>query len=648
MYRTDFEIAALVITLLCFVFSITAKRGQYRLHKGLRAILLNQYVIFLVMLLGTMLSAITSVAGVYIGNAVTQETAGLLYLCYAGYYFFHNLLPACFALYIILVNRLNVHRGKLCAFLYFAPLLLTEVMVLLNRYSKLIFYIDSDLTYQRGPLLIIIYVLGCMYLLLGMYLFFRYKNAIPRSESRAIGSLLVLTIGGVLIQGFFPRLSVELFAESLALAGIMVMIEERGGQIDSATGALNRMALVEDSRRLIESRRSARVVLLKLTNVDLFARLLDGRDMDAMLIQVADWLASVSPRRSLYSYRSRDFAILCPDATDQQAAELAQTILDRFGYDWMVGEASLSLEVAICVVRIPEDVSSIDDFMELLTSGYQKTVAGSQLVTFGELLASRRNRRIEQALRDAVEDHSMRVWYQPIWSVEERRTVAAEALLRIDSDELRGLSPEVYIPVAEQCGIIRDIGLFVFEDVCRFLHEGHADRLGISYIEINLSVNQFMYDDLSARFEEIRTRYGIASDKLNLEITESASINEAPAVEKTMNRLRTKGYTFSLDDFGTGYSNLTQLISSSYKNIKIDKSLLWDADSNETTAQLLDSMIRLIRSMGCNVVQEGVETPEQLRRTENSGGNLIQGYYFSRPLPEKDFVAYLEREKRKS
>ena len=114
-----------------------------------------------------------------------------------------------------------------------------------------------------------------------------------------------------------------------------------------------------------------------------------------------------------------------------------------------------------------------------------------------------------------------------------------------------------------------------------------------------------------------------------------------------MGTLRTMGYTFSLDDFGTGYSNLVQLIRSSYKNVKMDKSLLWDAERNENTARLLDSLIHVIRSLGYNVIQEGVETPAQLDRTVASGGNLIQGYYFSRPLPERDFTAYLEAERQR-
>jgi EAL domain-containing protein (putative c-di-GMP-specific phosphodiesterase class I) len=258
----------------------------------------------------------------------------------------------------------------------------------------------------------------------------------------------------------------------------------------------------------------------------------------------------------------------------------------------------------------------------------------------------RRARAMETALRRAVAEGSLRVWYQPIWSAEEKRSVAAEALLRIDAEDFRGVSPEVYIPIAEQCGLIREIGSFVFEDVCRFLSQHAAETEALRYIELNLSVYQFLYDDVAARFEEIRARWGIPAARLNLEITESASDRTAPGMKETVERLRALGYTFSLDDFGTGYANLSRLIQREYMNVKIDKSLLWDADRSGDTRLLLDNVTRLLRALGYSIVQEGVETPAQLERATASGCNLIQGYYFSRPLPEDDFLRYLEAERR--
>ena len=640
----NFEIPAFILSLLCLIYSLTAKRRQYHLQRGLKTNLLNQHFMFLVLLVCNILSAVSSVGGVHLQRFASQEVVVWQYFLHACYFLFHTTLSVSFALYIMNVNGASMGRSPRFYFLFALPYLCSELLVLTNSFTGFAFYMDEQFIYHRGPLMPFLYANGAVYLVLGFAFFFRYKQAVSRADSLAIGAVIVLTSLGVALQGIKPAWQVELFSESLTFLGLMIMLEERSGHIDPVTGVLNRIAFADSNRRMMETGQRYRIILVKLADLELISKLFYGREMDFLLIQISAWLTSLSSERDLFTFRYGEFAILCPDTSDREAGAVADAVLNRFGEDWKAGSMPLRLETAVCIVRVPEDVSSLDDLQELLAAGYQKAGPGSRLVPFAELSAHRRNRRIEQALRDAVDGHRLQMWYQPIWSVEKRRTVAAEALLRIDSEELRGLSPEEYIPIAEQCGLIREIGLFAFEDVCRFLRDRQADAPELAYIELNLSVHQFMYDDLVKRFEEIRVQYGVPREALNLEITETASTVETPAVGQAMEALRVMGYTFSLDDFGTGYSNLVQLISSSYKNVKMDKSLLWGAERSETTARLLDSLIHVIRSLGYNVIQEGVETPAQLERTAASGGNLIQGYYFSRPLPENDFLAYLAKE----
>ena len=610
--------------------------------------MLNRHFVFITLLISVILSAATSVFSVYLQSIATAELVFWQYFFHEIYYIFHDALSTAFALYIMNVTSASAGRGRRFFLIFLIPFFVSEILVFINIFSHIVFYMDDEFVYHRGPVLPVLYVIGLLYLILAFVYFFRYKKAISHADSRAIGILMLLSAAGVIIQALRSEIAVELFAESLTLLGMMIMLEERGGYTDAVTGALNREALISTTRRLIGTNQSFNIVLVKLTNMDLFTRLFDGREMDNLMMDVAAWLTSISSEETLYSYRSENFAIIYQRDPENRSTEAADTILERFGKEWKSGEATLKLDVAVSIVRIPIDISTTEDLIEMLTLGDYKKGSGSRLVPYDEILASRHDREIEQALRDAVDNKKLRVWYQPIWSVEKQRTIAAEALLRIDSEMLRQISPEVYIPIAEQTGIIRDIGLFVFEDVCRLLQSGHLQKLGLSYIELNLSVYQFMYDDLVELFENIRKKYSIPVESLNLEITESASTSDAPIVEQTMKALRDLGYTFSLDDFGTGYSNLKELISSTYTNVKIDKSLLWKADHNDNISSLLEGLIRLIRSLDYNVVQEGVETVSQLERTAASGGNLIQGYYFSRPLPENDFVSYLENEAKKA
>ena len=147
------------------------------------------------------------------------------------------------------------------------------------------------------------------------------------------------------------------------------------------------------------------------------------------------------------------------------------------------------------------------------------------------------------------------------------------------------------------------------------------------------------------KYDAIRAKYKVNTDAINLEITESVSFNEVPSVKELINSFREKGYHFSLDDFGTGYSNLVGLFSCDYRNIKIDKSLLWEAEANHKTDKLLQRLTELINNLGYNVIQEGVETKEQLDKVLGYGCDMIQGFYFSKPMPGKDFINFVKREK---
>ena len=449
---------------------------------------------------------------------------------------------------------------------------------------------------------------------------------------------------GIVIQAVRPDLLVELFAESLAFLMLMILLEERSGHIDLVTGTLNRVAFADANRRLMQTNQHYSVILVRITNMDMYSKLFSGREMEKLLMQLASWLTELGGGQNVFSCGQEEFAVLVMDS-GPAAAALAQKILDRFEQDWKSGDITLRLEAAVAVVRVPNEAAHLDQLEDLLASSYHTSKTGSHLVSYDELSAFQRSRNMELALRSAIENGKLRVWYQPIWSTEKRRTVAAEGLLRIDDEEFRGISPEVYIPIAEKSGLIRDIGMFVFAECCRFLQEHPVETENLMYIELNLSIYQFVYDDLAKAFEQIRSAVGIPASRINIEITETASEQAVAGVAEGIEQLRRLGYTFSLDDFGSGYSNLNRLIAGDFVNVKIDKPLLWEADKNPNTRRLLENLTHIIRGLGYNVIQEGVETQAQLERVTASGGNLIQGYYFSRPLPEEEFLRYLQAER---
>ena len=645
VYKISFEISALILSLVCLVYSLTVKRRQYKVRGSLATKLQNQHFVFLLLLISNLLSAASSVGGVYLQAIASVKVVHWQYLLHAFYFVFHTTLSICFALYIMNVNGTSIGRSRGFYILFALPYICAELLVLTNGYTGLAFYMDEHFVYHRGPLMPVLYAIGAFYIILGFVFFARYNQAVSRVERNAIGVVIVMAALGIVVQALHPELLVELFAEALAFLMLMVLLEERSGHIDPLTGALNRLALADANRRLILTNQHYSLILVKLNNLELYSRLFDGREMEKLLRQISTWLIAISSEQDLFCYGRGEFAIVLMDPSPEATERKVGQILKRFEKEWKSTKMTLRLDATVAIVHIPEEAATLEQLDEMLTAVYQNTETGTRLLRYDELMSFQRRFNLELALRRAIEDKKLRVWYQPIWSTEHRRTVAAEALLRIDDEVFRSISPEVYIPIAEKSGLIRDIGMFVFSECCRFLQEHPAETKDLAYIELNLSIYQFVYDDLAKAFEQIRGGVGIPASRINIEITETASEQAVAGVAEGMEKLRRLGYTFSLDDFGSGYSNLNRLIAGDFVNVKIDKPLLWEADKNPNTRRLLESLTHIIRGLGYNVIQEGVETQAQLERVTASGGNMIQGYYFSRPLPEEEFLLYLRAER---
>ena len=641
MYTLNLDPAALVLSTLCLIYVLTTRRKQYARPKGLKAQLLSQHYIFMLLLLVSILSTAASIGSVYFMDGPGEKRLFLLYAFLEFYFLLHSTLTMLFVLYVMNVNGTALGRKKRFFVYFILPYALDVAVILSNPFTGWLFYLDGWMIYRRGVLMPALYCLAAVYVLTGLYFFVRYQKAIPRADSIAICSAVVLSLVGVFIQALRPDLLVELFAESLTVLGFMVMLEDRTGVTDQATQVFNRRAFLDASRRWLETEQSFSVLLVKLTDLDRISRLIDSRDVDSLLLSVARWLETLTDREDIFRFGQEAFALVFVGRRREEAEAAAKRTMDRFASPWKA-ESEVQLEATVSVIRVPEDVDTLAALRDLLLWGYRDTRPGSLLLGHDDLTVLKRKLAVEDALRRALDRRTLQIWFQPIWSADSGEIVSAEALSRLTDELLGPIPPDEFIPIAEKTGMIHELGTFAFGEVCRVLSAYRLREKGIQYLEVNLSLYQLLQKDILEKLERIRVSYGAEAEQINLEITESVTTEETGAVQAALQRLREAGYTFSLDDYGTGYSNLARLIESQYTNVKIDKSLLWGGEKSPSTALLLQNMIRIIRSLGMNVVQEGVETPEQLDRVVKAGCNLIQGYCFSRPLPEKEFIAFLE------
>ncbi|MBR5745668.1 MAG: EAL domain-containing protein, partial [Clostridia bacterium] len=250
--------------------------------------------------------------------------------------------------------------------------------------------------------------------------------------------------------------------------------------------------------------------------------------------------------------------------------------------------------------------------------------------------------RIEEILDRAIKQNCIRMYYQPIYDMKTGCFRSAEALARLFDPEYGMISPAIFIPAAETQGFIIPIGDTVLENVFRFISERDPVRLGLSYVEINLSVAQCMESVLPDKIRALQQKYNVDPGMINFEITETTFENINEIMVENVNKLIDMGYSFSLDDYGIGYSSIQRVNRIPFKLIKIDKSML-DEVSSDNGRKILEHTVHMMQSIGKQLVAEGAETRSVVDMLANTHCDHVQGFYFARPMPEDEFLSFLEK-----
>ena len=248
---------------------------------------------------------------------------------------------------------------------------------------------------------------------------------------------------------------------------------------------------------------------------------------------------------------------------------------------------------------------------------------------------------LDDIIQNAITKKKFQMYYQPIYNIQKKKFTSAEALIRLIDDDYGFVSPGLFIPAAEISGAIHQIGDFVFEDVCRFISRCDFEKLGMEYIEINLSVAQTVEFNLAEKIQAIMKQYNVPPEKINLEITETAADFNPEVFDRNIGQLSEAGLKFSLDDYGTGYSNIQRVVSLPLSIIKFDKSFV-DEYLEEKMNIVIRENVSMLKKIEKYILVEGIEKEEEFKFFQNLDVNYIQGFYFSKPLPESEFIRFIK------
>lgn len=315
----------------------------------------------------------------------------------------------------------------------------------------------------------------------------------------------------------------------------------------------------------------------------------------------------------------------------------------------LIDDSSIQPTYFVSAVECPTSADNAESLFSLISfcqSHYEAQNDHSVLIVDKEI-ADKRNYilSVERLIQRAVDEDGFYVVYQPIINTKTNRCESAEALVRLkDSKSFGFISPEVFIPVAERRGLISKIGDQVFSKVCQFIKDNEVEKLGLKYIEVNLSGIQIADPSIPFRLHRTVKSYGLDPKMINLEVTETALVRSGKVALDNMEKLKSFGYKFSMDDFGTGYSNLSQVAAVKYDLVKMDKSLIWRAfePNNEKARTIMIACIKMFHTLGISIVAEGVETAEQAEVLATNGVEFLQGYHYSKPIKDDKFLEFVQ------
>ena len=363
-------------------------------------------------------------------------------------------------------------------------------------------------------------------------------------------------------------------------------------------------------------------------------RITGSANHDIMSEMIAEYLKTLVPRYNIYHPNPETFVITCLGIDDSKIEEMRETIIARFEDNWAIANSSVTLNTAVIKATLPGELNSIEDVM-FVSDSVIPASANKEDIDIEWLM---RRAEIERAIKRSLREEKFEVYYQPTYNLIGSSLHGAEALVRMNDNTIGYISPEEFIPVAEQIGLVEEIDDYVLREVCSFLESGVPKKHGMDCINVNLSVIQCLRSGFFEHIMGIIDEYDIEHSMLNFEITESVGAEDYRVLSKVAKKLKSQGFLLSMDDYGTGYSNMEGIFSLEFDVVKIDKSILWSAEKNTNGRIILKNSVNMIHDLGCKVLVEGIERIEHIDLLKVLGVDYLQGYYFSKPVPMAKFL----------
>ncbi len=513
-------------------------------------------------------------------------------------------------------------------------------LLAINLFTGLVFSIDAGGLYHRGPLNAIYYFLPVVEVVLLLVCYIRNRSSVGDRMRYVLRTLPPAILLLFVLQFTYPNILLN--GTLCAIVSLIVFIAFRSHteERDSITGAGSRKAFMEELNLRCGTGQSMHLIQIAMLNMaDLNLRY--GYTVgNALLYEISRYLRRSHEAIRVFRTGSTAFTVMLPFQDDAQADLSLHSIDARLREGWQLGEILCQPTFAISEMRSRQMTGHPSELAERLE--YATSLAKEKQ------LPIRYDRQVEDQFRhranmirlieESIQQDRFRVVYQPVYCCHRSCFCSSEALLRLSARDGTPISPSVFIPLAEEAGLIDRLTWIVLDQVCRML--SREDLPGLESVSFNLSMQQFLDPRLPRHIADYLDRYRLDHSRLRVEITERFILHDAEYARRQLSALEDLGIQIYMDDFGTGYSNLSGLLAYPFSAVKLDRSLILPINDNAQAALMVDTLIRLFRELGKIVLAEGVEDGGQVAHLTEKGVDMIQGFYYARPVTDEQLPDY--------
>lgn len=628
-YNMDFLIAGCVFLMVLLVHFIRMDQLNGISGRMFRVFIVEGVVTILADIISTALCGQRNPAYSTLIMATTTIVYGLEILVIFTFYVFIQELRCCDQE----IKKRNITIAVI-------PVMVMEILVVSNLYFHQFFYCNSQGEYLYGPWYLLIYVYTMAFVVIAIWNCIIHGSEYEKNELRAVWEFIVIGFVCTAIEAVHHELLLTEFGVAVGTVVISWTIYNPQTVVDSLTGVYAKGHLNQWIPEQIQRGRQFHVLQISMWKLKQINKLYGNSVGDKVLVTRAEELKNLREKNDIFRIHGNQYLIFSKNKEDYEATK--RDVLQLFQTPLQIGDEQIDFPATICGITDAQELVDTDmllaylEYLILLKPKGEKTtlIENDETTKRGFLY----EQRVKNYMNTAIEEDLFEVYYQPLYSVKDGHYVTMEALSRLKHPTLGMIPPDIFIGQAEKNGQIIQLGKLQFRRVCRFMKSHTALMKQIGSIKFNLSPLELLNPGYSQELIKIIKEFELPYQWFQFEITETVATEYSEELYETIKDFRDVGIEICLDDFGSGYANLNTILKLPFSTVKLDRSMLRGICEDQQVALLYKNIVSIMQNLGHMVVAEGVETKEEVELLKEWGVDLIQGYYYTRPVSQNDLV----------